>query len=205
MTEERKNEPLDVIHIGRLEYLTWESPWKIGAVDIRRDFWRAAIRWRGKPCVHEYGHAHYGLYPRNAARWELHWETIGGGLILRSRESFGFVNVAAYFEDAMMRMNGRGVIFEASETSLLLRADPADEVPGRLYHKRGNEAVIPPGEEKTVCKVGGADACLFVACGDDGFTCLKFEGPAARSLLARKADGTIRATRIGPCAIIGRS
>ncbi|UYO50298.1 hypothetical protein KQX64_06910 [Rhodopseudomonas palustris] len=201
-------EPLRDLIEGRLDYLTWDRPWLIWnggtSIDLRRPFWLAARLWRNKPCWHSYDRQHYQFGPAADSRYSLKFDRIGDGILLRKRDGFGFVNVATYFEHAMMRSNGRRVIVDVSEQSFLFRPDPSDEVFGVEYFHDGNTARIPAGAEHAICKIGTESACLFAAAEPRGFVCMKFDGPTTRDLLARKAAGDIRATRIGSCAVTGR-
>ena len=82
-------------------------------------------------------------------------------------------------------------------------ADASEQVFG-VYFTDGNSCEVPSDAEKTFCKAGQHDCCIFLSAGTGGFHCEKFNSPLARMLLDRLAKGAIRASRIGNCALLGR-
>lgn len=193
---------------GPLEYLGWQYPtWKIGIDhDLKGAFWRFAEKNRDQPCRQEYSRGSYTLTADPEAEFDLSYNESGLGILLtkRKRGGFGFTNVTAYLEWALQALNGRDVIAEISDTKFTVAADPGENVFGVYFTSPGNSARIPDGAENSICKVGTSEACLFTSFSTKGFRCEKFSGSTAGMLLARKAEGTIRAQRIGNCALLGR-
>jgi len=75
-------------------------------------------------------------------------------------------------------------------------------VPAVKLHHGSDFAIIPPGMERAVCKIGqGAECCIFLVGGSKGLECAKFS-ELAQSLLARKAAGSMSAGRVGNCRLI---
>jgi hypothetical protein len=122
---------------------------------------------------------------------------------LEKPENSGFFNVNAYLESALVWLSGRVVEIEIDNTSLKIEADKSDEVYG-LYFTHNNSCKIPEGVEKTICKIGETNCCIFISGGSDGFSCQKFNDLTARVLLDRLAKKEIRANRIGNCTLLGR-
>lgn len=125
-------------------------------------------------------------------------------LVLEATEGFGWSNIYAYLNDALIWLDGRMVDIEISDEGLKICADKTEKVFG-VYFTSGNSCKIPKDAENTVCKTGQEkEACIFVSLDQDGFYCEKFSDMTARTLLDRLAKGTLNAGRIGNCALLGR-
>ncbi|MDD5625742.1 MAG: hypothetical protein PHG83_01080 [Patescibacteria group bacterium] len=120
-------------------------------------------------------------------------------------EDSGILNVRACLDNDLIWLSGRKVEIEIEDgKQMKFVADKSEEVLGVYFMGGGNSCEVPKGMEQTVCKCGQSDCCIFLTIGTGGFRCEKFSGPMARLLLDRLAKGTIRASRIGNCSIIGR-
>ena len=61
-------------------------------------------------------------------------------------------------------------------------------------HNISTEITMTFEEAKDVCKLGqGAECCAFLACGGDGFMCLRMAYPANTSIFARLKEGSMNA------------
>lgn len=195
---------------GRLEYLGWSRPWSVvrdGRVvaDLASPFWAVAQRLKDKPTAMPAAPDSFGLKADAASEYDLDFDAIGAGIIISKRNGFGFTNVLAYCEAILCNLNGREIIASIEEESFSVFANPqAPEVPA-LKRKREGGNLIPIGDEfiRSRCGAGTADACIFITVGSGGFECAKFAQSLTRTLLDRKATGTMRATRIGNCRVDG--
>lgn len=197
--------------IGKLEYLTWDRPWALaleggGTHDAAVPFWDTALAMAGQRAGHSYQKDFYALRLDEGSPTELRTGGRGEGAGLFNMDgSFGFSNVAAYLEWTLVALNGREVIVLFAPGRLFrIEATVTEQVPEVKYYGSGNMGRIPAGEEFSRCKAGEPDCCIFLTGAPSGFQCAKFSGPLARSLLHRKAQGTMRATRIGNCRLVGR-
>jgi len=192
---------------GRLEYLGWRRPWNIetrgNRIDLSVEFWKVARGLKDKPAAMEYQRDLFAIKADPASPSNLEYNVEGEGVIVSRRESFGFSNVAAYCETILCNLNGREVIVAIEDAGFKVFANPQQVVPSVKFRNPGNMCRIPAGHEQTVCGVKTGDACIFLTVSADGFGCAKFSS-LARHLLDRKAEGTMRATRIGNCRNDGR-
>lgn len=197
---------------GKLEYLGWlNRPWKLfntkgirGVTDLWPFFEEIFHALNGKEAVFDYTAKGFGLKAKASAETVLKYSP-GESLTLEKKVGFGISNMVAYIEMALMILNGRSVIVraDAKKGVIKLDADPKEKVFG-LYFTDGNSCRVPEGKENSVCKVGQADACVFSSfTAGVGFTCEKFASHTARLLLDRVDKDTIRARRIGNCALLG--
>ena len=114
-------------------------------------------------------------------------------------------NVHVCLDEALGWLSGRLVEIEIEDgKQVKFSADASEEVFGVYFTGEGNSCKIPNGAVKAVCKIGQRDCCIFLSAGADGFNCEKFNSPMVRMLLDRLAKGTMRASRIGNCALLGR-
>lgn len=158
----------------------------------------------GKPAKQMYVDSEtYRLAFDDTLDYVLDYESDGRAL-LRKSEGFGIENLGSYLPMALTVFSGRVVEITIDETGLTIRADDGEKVFGVEYHKRGNSCRVPEGAEKTVCKIGTSDCCIFLAGGPDGFACEKFSDRTSKLLLSRHFHGEMRATRVGNCRVIGR-
>ncbi|KQU96478.1 hypothetical protein [Devosia sp. Root105] len=197
---------------GRLEYLSWDRPWKVGELDAAPHFWDVAESLQNIRAEHAYHRDGYTLRANPEAVTELRHGGRGNGAGLFNADGrFGFSNVAAYLEWSLCALNGRTVNLIVSPSTIFsIEAAAFEEVPEVRFFGEGNMSRgspdAAPNDEfvKRVCQPGSADCCIFLTAGADGFSCAKFSGSTARLLLDRKAEGTMRASRIGNCRIVGR-
>jgi len=194
---------------GRLQFMGWNLPWKLvtadnGEVDLDPVIERFFISLNGKHVKEEEGPDSYGLVADESAKFEFEYAQ-GGCAILKNSKEIAISNVQAIFENILVWLSGRMVEIEIEDgKQMKFVADKSEEVLGVYFIGEGNSCEVPKGIEQTVCKCGQSDCCIFLTIGTGGFRCEKFSGPMARLLLGRLAKGTIRASRIGNCSIIGR-
>ncbi len=192
---------------GTLEYLRWDHPWKVtsvaGDLDLSAPFWEAAQSMRGRPAALSYTRDSFTLALDKCAEHVVKFETVGQGIVLTRKDGdFGFQNILAYAEDAFHRLNGRRIIATIDPARFDIIADPfAPPVPNVNYFGSGNMGRIP---DPMPCRPrNGVETCIFLVGGPAGFECGKFSS-IARSVLWRKADGDMKAGRIGDCRLNGR-
>lgn len=201
---------MTIVVEGRLEYLGWSRPWSVFnegriAADLSLPFWAVAQRLKGKSASMPVAPDSFSLKTDTASEYDLEFDEVGAGIIVSKRDGFGFTNVLAYCEAILCNLNGREIIASIEEESFSVFANPqAPEVPA-LKRKREGGNLIPISDEivRSRCGAGTADACIFIVAGSGGFECAKFAQSLTRTLLDRKATGTMRATRIGNCRVDG--
>lgn len=196
---------------GRLQYLGWfHRPWKIITDEGETDLWPIMDSFlsslAGERASHRRGTEDYALFADPNSGYRLTYEP-DKLVLLETADESGMLNVHAYLDEVLVWLSGRMVEIEIDETekSFKAAADPAEQVFGVYFTGDGNSCGIPDGAERTVCKMGeGKETCIFLSFGSGGFYCEKFSGSTARLLLDRLAEGTIKAGRIGNCAVLGR-
>jgi multimeric flavodoxin WrbA len=95
------------------------------------------------------------------------------------------------------------VILEYDDQSISIKHDETEKV-FELNYTNGNSCKIPDDKVKEICKIGQSDACIFCSVSGGGFECQKFDSFMSRMLLDRHSKGTMNASRIGNCKIVGR-
>lgn len=159
-------------------------------------------KMNGKPAEQKEGRASYSITLSNSAEMVVKYET-DDMAVLEKPDGLGMSNIGAYLPSALTWLSGRKVTLDINNAGFIIAADPNEQVFGVKFFGRGNSCRIPEGAEKSVCKIGTSDCCIFAAAGSDGFTCEKFGGIGA-TLLDRHFKGTMRASRVGNCALVGR-
>lgn len=195
---------------GRLLYKGWFNlPWEVVSengeiIDLWPIVHAFLLSLDGRQASQDFTTVDsYALEANQGSGWSFHYIP-GESLLLRKVEGFGFDNVHAWFEMLLTWLSGRLVDIEVEDgVRMKIVADADEEVLG-LHFTRNNSCAIPHGAEKTICKAGQSDCCIFICSGASGFTCEKFNGPLARTILDRFAKGEMRASRIGNCAIRAR-
>lgn len=195
---------------GKLHYLGWfERPWKLitetATVDLWLDFEEVFKKLNRKEVLMERKKESFLLKADSNSTQILNYVP-NEHVIIEEKKGFaeGGANVFAYLDQALIWLDGRSVIMERDSDHIKIIGDPAVKVPGLYFTGGGNSCKIPEEMLKIVCKVGQDDCCVFPSCSSGGFECEKFNGPMARTLLDRLAKGTMRAKRIGDCALLGR-
>ena len=193
---------------GRLLYMGWLNlPWKLVTGDSEIDLWPIIDKFlaslNGKRANHEVALDGYTLSADDSSEFQFEYVP-GERVVLKKIEGFGFSSVQALLGEALGLLTGRLVEIEIEDgRQMKFTADASEAVYG-VYFTDGNSCRVPSGIEETVCKLGQHDCCIFLSVGADGFRCEKFNSPLARILLDRLAKDTIRASRIGNCALLGR-
>lgn len=193
---------------GRLLYMGWFNlPWKLMTDDGEIDLWPIINKFltllNGKRANHKQVRDGYTLSADETSEFKFKY-TPGEYVLLE--KSDGMSNVHAYLDTALGWLSGRLVEIEIEDgKQVKFIADVSEEVFGVYFAGDCDPSCeVPRGAEKTICKVGQHDCCIFASVSANGFGCQKFNGPLARMLLDRLAKGNIRASRIGNCALIGR-
>ena len=190
-------------------------PWALiqpdgSKVDLYPLIDQTLLALNGKLADHKQGRDSYSLMLDDAAEMVVEYKTDGVALLTKP-QGFGMSNIGAYLPGALTWLSGRKVEVEFSDKGFKIAADPTEQVFGVQFFGRGNSCRIPEGAEKSVCKVGTSDCCIFMAAGTGpgvprsggGFTCEKF-GSVGQHLLGRHFERSMRASRVGNCACTGR-
>lgn len=199
---------------GKLEFISFWHPinleTKDGNLDLRVQYFKIFRNLNGKKASMKYGMNDLTILADKESEYELVFEKSGHEIELGENDTIGITlnknkgmsNIGAYLPDALQRLNGMQVIVEVSEDSIGIRHDETEEV-YEIKYTHNNSCQIPDDNIKELCKIGEADCCIFCTVGGGGFSCEKFGG-MANHLLNRHAEGTMRASRIGNCKIVGR-
>jgi hypothetical protein len=123
-------------------------------------------------------------------------------ILLTKKLEFGFHNLGAYLPDMLQRLNGMQIIVSIDNNSIRIENDPLEQV-YEIYYTHNNSCKISDDKVKEICKIGEKDCCIFCSISGNGFECQKFSN-VATILLDRHSRGTMRASRIGNCKIVGR-
>lgn len=194
---------------GRLLYMGWFNlPWKLVTEEGEIDLWpimdKFLISLNGKRANHEQTRDGYTLLMDESSEFEFKYIP-GEYILLEKTEGFGGFNVQAYLDTVLGWLSGRRVEIEIEDgEQVKFIADTSEDVFGVYFFSDGNSCEVPRGAEKTICKIGQHDCCIFLSIDTRGFNCEKFNSPMARILLDRLAKGTTNASRIGNCALLGR-
>lgn len=194
---------------GRLLYMGWFNlPWKLVTDEGEIDLWPVIDKFltslNGKRASHKQTRDGYTLSADKSSEFQFKYVS-GEYVLLKKPEGFGMSNVHAYLDTALGWLSGRLVETEIEDgKQVKFTADASEEVFGVYFVGDGNSCEVPRGAEKTICKAGQHDCCIFLSMGAGGFNCEKFSISMARMLLDRLAKGNIRASRIGNCALLGR-
>ena len=192
---------------GRLQYMGWSNqPWNLMTEDGEINLWLIVeeflVSINGKRANQDQKRDGYILRADEKSAFQFNYVS-GECVLLKKPEGFGMSNVHHYLDTALIWLSGRMVEIEV-ENGKQIKFVADEEVHGVYFAGEGNSCEVLKGDEQVVCKIGQLDCCIFLTAGSNGFCCEKFNGPLARSLLDRLAKGTIRASRIGSCAILGR-
>ena len=194
---------------GRLLYMWWFNlPWKLVTADGEIDLWPIINKFftslNGKRANHEQALDSYTLSADESSKLQFNYVQ-GQYVFLEKSEGFGMSNVQAYLDMTLCWLSGRLVEIEIEDgKQVRFVADASEEVFG-VYFTDNNSCEVPSGAEKTVCKAGQHDCCIFLSVDEGSFYCEKFNSLLARMLLDRLAKGNVRASRIiGNCALLGR-
>ena len=193
---------------GRWLYMGWSNPpWRLVVDNGEIDLWPIIDKFltslNGKRADHKQERDGYTLAADKSSEFQFKYVP-GEYILLEKPENIGVSNVHAYLDNALVWLSGRMVEIEIQDgKQIKFTADKSEKVFG-VYFVDGNSCEIPDGAEKTVCKIGQSDCCIFLLGTTNGFQCGKFGGSIARMLLDRLAKGEMRSSRIGNCAILGR-
>lgn len=194
---------------GMLLYMGWfNRPWNLITENGEVDLWPAIDKFLvsldGMLADHDWTKNSYILRADESSEYRFKY-ILGESILLEKLEGFGMSNVYAYLEGFLAWLSGRMVDIEIEDgNQIKFMANTDESVHGVYFVGEGNSCEIVDGDERNVCKMGQHDCCIFLTIGAGGFFCEKFSGPTARILLDRLAKGSIRASRIGSCEILGR-
>lgn len=192
---------------GRLLYMGLSNrPWKLVTDFNETDLWPLVNVFlsslNGKCADHKQEQDSYTLAANENSEFKFNYFS-DRHAILQKTKGVGMSNVYAYLDDALIWLSGRMVEIEIENGKRIkFIADESEKVYG-VYFVNGNSCEIPDGAEKTVCKIGQRDCCIFPVAGAGGFQCTKLSS-SARTFLDNLAKGRMRASRIGNCTVLGR-
>ena len=197
-----------MVEQGRLLFTGWlNRPWRLvqndGEIDLFPLLEDVLLAVAGHPAQHEHTRDSYLFEADQSSDFDLLYEADTNPILMK-RDDFGMSNVGAYLGSALGWLNGRKVLVKIGKQRFAIKADPTEDVHIVRFFGRGNSCRIQEGDEKSICKAGTTDTCIFLTFGPNGFECDKFNDPLARTLLGRHAKGTMRASRIGNCGVNGR-
>ena len=124
-------------------------------------------------------------------------------IIINTKDNSSWSNIGAYLPNTLQSLNGREILIDLSNDFIKITNNPDEDVFG-VYYTHNNSCHVDFDNVTKICEVGTSNTCIFLCAGSDGFSCEKFNSPTARLLLDRHYKGTMNATRIGNCAILGR-
>jgi hypothetical protein len=203
---------------GKLRFISFWHPinleTKDGHVDLRVQIFGTFNSLNGKKANMIYGMNNITILADEDSEYELEFENKSGeielgkndtlSMILRkSGGQWGMSNIGSYLPDILQRLNSMQVIVEVDENSISFKHDETEEV-YKINYTQNNSCQIPDDDVKKICKIGEDDCCIFCSAGGNGFMCQKFNSNMASILLDRHIEGTMRASRIGNCMIVGR-
>jgi hypothetical protein len=193
---------------GRLLFRGYDLPWNLETDTGIVDLWPVIERFlksiHRKKASHKDSGESYTLSvnPRSSFSFDY---TSRENFLLREKDNTGVSNAQLYLEYTLTRLASRLVKIEIKDDKeMRITVDLSEKVFGVYFAPSGNDSVIPKDAEKTICKIGTRDCCIFFSAGADGFRCQKFCPSMARMLLERAATGQMRASRIGNCQSLGR-
>ena len=202
---------------GKLTFISFWHPINLetedGELDLRVQYFGTFRELNGKKANMKYGMNDLTICFDADSEYEMVFECTNdspelrdsdsvGMILKKSGEGWGMQNIGAYLPDILQRLNGMQVIVDVDEDSIAIRHDETEEV-YEIKYTRNNSCQIPKEDLTKVCKIGQADCCIFMSVGSTGFECQKFDSMESH-LLRRHAEGTMNATRIGNCKIVGR-
>ncbi len=193
---------------GRLEYTSLFRPIKLftetGQLDLWEYYKNLFSNLNGQKVSMAYTLNSIETKSDDNSELILSYQNDKGGIgILISNTSSG-TNVAAYLADMFQRLNARHVIVEIDDTAIKIQSDESEQVYG-LRYTNNNNCIIPDDKVHSLCKPATTDACIFFSVSGTGCECMKFNSTFARMVLDRHEKGTLNATRIGNCALLGRA
>lgn len=184
---------------GTLRFLQWDGPWMVGEVDIRPSVMSLADRLHDSRVSQDRAPDACSLSADkksdSAFSSETWWMVLQNG--------FGGTNCLAALSCSLQSLNGRDVIASITDDGFKIFDPDPSKYHGVKYHG-GNLARVCDGDETRVCEMCTDACCAFLAHTKDGFMCAKFDSYLCRQLLGRIADGSMNATRIGSCRLLGR-
>ena len=194
---------------GRLVYSgSWVNrPWALTqdhglVIDIYTFIDEVLWKLNGKFVSKHTNGEFYSLRSDSKSKLRLQYEPDKLALLKKDDKSASS-NIGSYLPEILTWLSGRSVRIEVSDTGFKIMANQSEKVFGVKFFGDGNMARVPLGAEVNVCKISQPDCCIFLTAQADGFACAKFSS-LAQGLLVRHFKGTIRASRVGRCAIIGQ-
>ena len=191
---------------GRLLYLGWNNtPWRVitdnGEIDLQPIVAEFFISINKERAWHKNEKGGYVLKTDKKSRHQFLYAP-DRYILLENTKEFGGSNVWYYLDATLIRLTGRLVHIKIKMgKKFQIFPDKSEKVFGVYFTGERNSCKLPEGIEKTVCKVGQEDCCIFLSLHEDGFYCEKFNIPIARLLLDRFAKGKMNAKKIGNCAL----
>ncbi|MDD2753652.1 MAG: hypothetical protein PHT44_03530 [Candidatus Portnoybacteria bacterium] len=200
---------------GTLRYLGRNRGWLLvndeKETDLRPIFRKVFEKLHGKPTTLDTTNFLISIYQnRRSSQIMDFFEEDGEDMtILKSEKpADNYKNVVSIISRALQRLNGRKVFVESDEEKITLHSDDClDNFILGLYLSDNGYCKIPPGKERSVCKMDEENnSCLFLVKDAAQFFCCKFELVLAEMLLAIYDNKTLPkpTRRIGNCALLGK-
>jgi len=203
--------------IGKLTYISFWHPINLEMedqeLDLRVQIFETLKNLNGKKASMDYGMNDLTIHADDESEYEMKFECSNdtpelgendtvGAILSKTGEGWGMSNVMAYLPDNLQRLNGMRIIVDVDKGHISFKHDETEKV-HEMKYTHSNSCHIPDEDVKSICQIGKEDCCIFCTVGGDGFSCEKF-GSMASYLLTRHAEGSMRASRIGNCKIVGR-
>ncbi len=192
---------------GKLEFTSLFDPIKLftteGEVDLREYYFDFFEKLNGKKASMDYDNNSIEIKADDNSTKAIKYQNEGASIIIVLINSTSMSNIGAHLPSTLQTLNGRKVIVSVSENCIKMTNDP-DEIVYGLYYTHDNDCKIPDDKIEELCKPGTDAACIFCTVSANGFECKKFNTYFARQILYRYSEKTLRAARIGDCAILGR-
>jgi hypothetical protein len=195
---------------GKLEFISMFHPIRVKTkseeIDLRKDIFKLFLDINDKPTTMMNTMNSIEIFVDDKSEYRMKFEMDNVKetilMLLSKAPEFGFSNLNAYIPNMLERLNGMEIIVTIDDNSIRIENDPLEKV-YELNYTHDNSCSIPEDKVKEICKIGETDCCIFLTVSGNGFECQKFNN-TSRMLLDRYSRGTMRASRIGNCKIVGR-
>jgi hypothetical protein len=193
---------------GKLEFISLWRPIKLhtaeGTIDLRDEIFPLLTLWNGRKALIDYTKKHIIVGLSETTDGVLEFEHVKEKEIISIiiKKPDGFTNLGAYIPNTLQFLNGQYIDVDLEEDYFQIIG--AKQTLYGLYYTDGNSCKVPDEDVKNICQPGTTHSCIFLSVGANGFQCEKFDSYMARQILYRYDEGTMRATRIGDCELLGR-
>jgi hypothetical protein len=171
-------------------------------IDLRDVIFKVLDKLNGRKVTMDCKMNDISIYADDDSKYTMLYENKGDAILMILSKPDGMQNLGTYIPHLLQNLNGRNIVVSFSDDELTICGDQTVKT-HEMWYTHDNLCRIEEPDIKTVCKPGTADACIFMSVGVNGFECMKFSHMAA-IVLERKSNGTMRASRIGDCTLMGR-